>query len=268
MSSPSWLPGHVESLDIPACTTARYDCPVCEGKNTFSVTDDGHQRKWYCFHADCNVKGYTGVTLTKEYAKRAFRTPSKTSQDVDTKPTEFVVPDTFVSVGRSLDAELYLRKYGAYDAYLSGNADIQWDFKRGRFVFMVRHKGKIVDAAGRLVHGVGPKWYRYGNSRHPFSCGESDSAFVVEDCVSACAVSPNATGVALLGTNLLQEHIDFLSTFKRVFVALDKDATDKAIDMVRTLSTRVSTKLTVLHTDLKNMEKEERNDFIRSQLNR
>ena len=62
------------------------------------------------------------------------------------------MPDTFVSVGRSLDAELYLRKYGAYDAYLSGNADIQWDFKRGRVVFMVRHKGKIVDAAGRLVH--------------------------------------------------------------------------------------------------------------------
>ena len=105
-------------------------------KNTFSVTDDGHQRKWYCFHADCNVKGYTGVTLTKEYAKRASIL-QRTSQDVETKPTE-VVPDTFVSVGRNVDAELYLRKYGAYDAYLSGNADIQWDFKRGRVVFMVQ----------------------------------------------------------------------------------------------------------------------------------
>lgn len=268
MSSPSWLPGHVESLDIPACTTARYDCPVCGGKNTFSVTDDGHQRKWYCFHADCNVKGYTGVTLTKEYAKRAFKTQKTSPQITEAKTTDFVLPDTFVSVGRSLDAELYLRKYGAYDSYLSGAVDLRWDFKRGRVVFLVKHKGKVVDAAGRLIHGVGPKWYRYGSSRHPFYCGTHDSAFVVEDCVSACAVNPMATGVALLGTNLLQEHIDFLCRFKSVFVALDKDATDKAIDMVRTLSTKVSTKLTVLHTDLKNMEKEERNDLIRSQLNR
>jgi DNA primase len=269
MTSSSWLPGHVESLDIPACTTARYDCPVCGAKNTFSVTDDGHQRKWYCFHADCNVKGYTGVTLTKEYAKRAFKSPVKKEPVTPATEAEFVVPDTFVSVGRSLDAELYLRKYGIYDAYLSGSADLRWDFKRGRVVFLIKKDRKVVDAAGRLIHGVGPKWYRYGNSKSPFICGQSvRTAFVVEDCASACAVSGIVTGVALLGTNLLQQHIDSLSKFERVFVALDKDATDKAIDMVRTLSTRVSTKLTVLHTDLKNMVKEERDDFIRSQLNR
>lgn len=267
MKSPSWLAGHVESLDIPALTTARYDCPVCAKKNTFSVTDDGLQRLWYCFHADCNVSGRTGVTLSKQSAKTVFERP-KQSSPITNKFSEFEMPDTFVSVGRSLDAELYLRKYGAYDSYLSGTADIRWDFKRGRLAFLVKHKGKIVDAAGRLIHGVGPKWYRYGSSRYPFYCGTHSSAFVVEDCVSACSASSMATGVALLGTNLLQEHVEFLSGFERVFVALDKDATDKAIDMVRVLSPRVSTKLTVLHTDLKNMNKDERNDFLRSQLNR
>ena len=44
IDTPSWLEGHVESLQIPALTTARYDCPVCGAKNTFSVTDDGLQR--------------------------------------------------------------------------------------------------------------------------------------------------------------------------------------------------------------------------------
>ena len=72
VDTPSWLEGHVESLQIPALTTARYDCPVCGAKNTFSVTDDGLQRKWYCFHADCNVKGYTGVTLNSENAASVF----------------------------------------------------------------------------------------------------------------------------------------------------------------------------------------------------
>tara|TARA_R100000388_G_scaffold94333_1_gene81226 strand:- start:2892 stop:3683 length:792 start_codon:yes stop_codon:yes gene_type:complete len=259
-----WLPGYVESLDIPSCTTARYDCPACGAKNTFSVTDDGYQRMWYCFHADCNVKGYTGVRLTKEYAKKVYN-PVKSKEPVE---TPFEVPDTFVSVSRSVDAELYLRRYGAYDAYLDGSADVRWDFKRGRLAFLVKKGNKIVDAAGRLINGVGPKWYRYGSSRHPFHCGQHGTAIVVEDCVSACSVAHLSKGVALLGTNLLRQHIDFLAGFDRVFIALDKDATDKAIDMVRTLHSHVPTKLMVLHTDLKNMGKDERNDFLRSKLNR
>lgn len=267
MKSPSWLAGHVESLDIPALTTARYDCPVCAKKNTFSVTDDGLQRLWYCFHADCNVSGRTGVTLSKQSAKTVFDRP-KQSSPITNKFSDFEIPETFVSVGRSLDAELYLRKVGAYDAYLSALADIRWDFKRGRVAFLVKNKGKVVDAAGRLIHGVGPKWYRYGSSGLPFVCGSSDTAMVVEDCASACAISNKVTGVALLGTSLQTDHVEVLSRYKKVFVALDKDATDKAIDMVRVLSPRVSAKLTVLHTDLKNMNKDERNDFLRSQLNR
>ena len=163
---------------------------------------------------------------------------------------------------------MYLRRYGAYDAYLDGSADVRWDFKRGRLAFLVKRGNKIVDAAGRLINGVGPKWYRYGSSRHPFHCGQHGTAIVVEDCVSACSVAHLSKGVALLGTNLLRQHIDFLTGFDRVFIALDKDATDKAIDMVRTLHSHVPTKLMVLHTDLKNMGKDESNDFLRSKLNR
>ena len=267
MKSPGWLAGHVESLDIPALTTARYDCPVCAKKNTFSVTDDGLQRLWYCFHADCNVSGRTAVTLSKQSAKSVFDRSSAKPPPSRTSNT-YEVPDTFVSVSRSIDAELYLRKVGAYDAYLSGLVDIRWDFKMGRVVFMIKKNGKIVDAAGRLINGVGHKWHRYGSSKHPFICGRQSVAILVEDCASACAVSESAVGVALLGTNLLPEHVDVLSGYDQVFVALDKDATDKAIDMVRILHPHVPTKLTVLHTDLKNMDKDQRNEFLRSQLNR
>ena len=77
------------------------------------------------------------------------------------------------------------------------------------------------------------------------------------------------TGVALMGTNLLRDHIEVLRTYDRVIVALDKDATDKAIEMVRVLTQEgISAKLAVLKNDLKNMEREERNDFLRSQVNR
>ena len=72
-----------------------------------------------------------------------------------------------------------------------------------------------------------------------------------------------------MGTNLLQEHIDVLRRYDKVIVALDKDATDKAIEMVRVLAQEgVPAKLAILNNDLKNMEREERDDFLRRQINR
>lgn len=258
--SPSWLKGYVESLDIAALGRYRSDCPVCGKSNTFSVTDDGLQRLWYCFHADCNVKGRTGITLTKDFAKHAL---SRKENPPTQNCSQFEIPDTFVSLSRNLNAELYVRSVNAYDAYLSGRVDIRYDFKRNRVAYIVKDNRKIVDAAGRSIDGRKPKWYRYGNSKHPFTCGAFDTAFLVEDCASACAVSSLSTGIALLGTNLLPEHVNVLQNYKRVFVALDKDATDKALDMVRTLHNKVPTKLVILTQDLKNMKGDERDEFIR-----
>jgi DNA primase len=216
---------------------------------------------WYCFHADCNVKGRTGITLTKDFAKHALSRKEKPTPAPDT--SVFQIPDTFVSLSRNLDAELYVRSVNAYDAYLSGRADIQYDFKRNRVVYMVKDGRRIVDAAGRAIDGRKPKWYRYGNSKLPFVCGTHRTGFVVEDCASACAISRICSGIALLGTNLLPEHIDLLTQYEKINIALDKDATDKALDMVRTLHNRVPTKLVILKQDLKNMKGDERDEFLR-----
>jgi len=266
MKSPAWLCGYVESLDFPSLTRYRSDCPVCGKKNTFSVSDDGLQRLWYCFHADCNVSGRTGITLTKNHASKMFE--KRAERPPDPTPQTFTVPDTFVSLSRSIEAELYVKRVQSYDAYLAGRADIRYDFQRNRAVYLVKNGNKVVDAAGRSIDGRTPKWYRYGASKRPFTCGVHTCAILVEDCASACSVSNNATGIALLGTNLLAEHVDILKQYDRVFVALDKDATDKAISMVRTLHSHVPTKLIVLKTDLKNMKKDERDDFIRSYIDR
>jgi len=268
MKSPTWLKTYVEGLDIVPQTRYRSDCPVCNKKNTFSVTDTGLHRMWFCFHADCNVSGRTGVTLSRTAGQTAFRTVRDTPAPVSDKV--FEIPDTFVSLSRRVEAESYLRRVGAYDAYLSGAADIRYDVRMNRVVFLIKDGKRVVDAAGRSLDGRGPKWYRYGSSGSPFICGENRSvALVVEDCVSACAAhNIYTTAIALLGTNLLTKHVDILKQYERVFVALDKDATDKAISMVRKLHSHVPTRLMVLHTDLKNMEKDERDDFIRSYIDR
>ena len=63
----------------------------------------------------------------------------------------YELPNTFVSLSRNLDAELYVRSVHAYDAYLSGRADIRYDFKSNRVVYLVKHEGKVVDAVGRSL---------------------------------------------------------------------------------------------------------------------
>jgi len=260
MTNNEWVKKYVGNLHIVSYGRFRGDCPVCYRHNTFSVTDTGFERLWYCFHADCHTKGSTGVQLTKENSKVAF----KERLTKQTSDTEFVVPDTFVSLSRSKEAEAYVKRVGSYDAYLNGLADIRYDFQQERVVYLVKHNNKIVDATGRSLNGRKPKWRRYGRSKYPYVCGRDRlDLFIVEDCPSACCVSDSVFGLALMGTTLLDEHIDVIKKFKKVFVALDKDATSKAYIMMRKLRNYVPTKLIVLNKDLKDMERGERNEFIR-----
>tara|TARA_B100000161_G_C33514735_1_gene398159 strand:- start:826 stop:1053 length:228 start_codon:yes stop_codon:yes gene_type:complete len=62
------------------------------------------------------------------------------------------------------------------------------------------------------------------------------------------------TGIALLGTNLLDTHISTLQKYERVYVALDKDATRKGLDIVRKLQGIVPTNMMILNQDIKDMD--------------
>ena len=264
----NWIKNYVGNLHIVHNGRYRGDCPVCNRINTFSVTDTGFERLWNCFHADCNTGGSTGVQLTKENSKVAFKEQIEKEEKKET--SEFVLPDTFVSLSRSINAENYVKEVNSYDAYLSGLADIRYDYQQDRVVFLVKSlsNGRVVDATGRsLNNNRKPKWRRYGNSKQPFLCGKSRFLCIVEDCPSACSVSNNITGLALMGTSLLDEHIEIIKKFKKVYVALDKDATSKAISLIRKLRNYVPTKLIVLNKDLKDMNRGERDEFIKRYIN-
>ena len=207
----NWIKNYVGNLHIVHNGRYRGDCPLCGRVNTFSVTDTGFERLWYCFHADCHAKGSTGVQLTKENSKAAFKEKVTSIETND----EFEIPDTFVSLSRSKQAEEYVKRVGSYEAYLSGLADIRYDLQQDRVVYLVK------------------------------------------------SISNLAVGISLMGTSLLDEHIDVIKQFKKVYIALDKDATGKAILMMKKLRNYVPTKLIVLNKDLKDMQIGERNEFIR-----
>ena len=135
----------------------------------------------------------------------------------------------------------------------TGRAKLYYDPRQQRIVFIIRRKDNgIVGAVGRgLSSSVYPKWFLYGDKSYPFVCGTSDRAILVEDCASACAVSSIMTGVALLGTSLPDDYIPVLKEFKKVTVALDRDATSKAFDINQKLCYYVRSQVKILEEDLK-----------------
>lgn len=163
------------------------------------------------------------------------------------------MPSHFVSVLSNERAVAYLEKNHCTYAHSHRLANIKYDPVSDRVVFLVQLHGRVVDAVGRaLKSGVAPKWYRYGSSGVPFIVGTSkDLCLIVEDAASACAVSPIATGAALMGTRLQHSHLGVLKPFKLRVVALDADATRKALDISSVLRYYGDTAVVALPDDLK-----------------
>lgn len=245
---------YVQSLGLTEGESKRLACPACGKAGTFSVTHRDGSLMWNCFHADCEERGRTGERLTREKAAGLFTAlpdgkpavpfekPKCWSRQISQKGWEYV--DSVNTSGR-------------YD-------DIYYDVRHKRLVYAIYDRqGKLVDGAGRTLINARPKWYRYGNYRGGFQIGTSSTAFVVEDIPSAISISDWATGYALLGTSLRDEHIAELVKFDQVVVALDKDATDKALTYMRALNSIVPTGILMLDKDLKSMGERERECTIR-----
>ena len=257
-SMTTWIKDLVEDLTMAGSGKLRMDCPSCGKKNTFSVSEVNGERMWYCFHADCNIRGRTGLRIRKTTPTHPLLTKPK---DVSITNTflDFEVPKTFVSLSREPAAESYVKRVNAYGAYQNGLADIRYDFKTNRVAYLIRHNNRVVDAAGRaLDSNMKPKWWRYGKSGHPFVCGSGRIGVLLEDCASACSVANFLSGIALLGTSLLDSYIPTLRTYDRLVVALDKDATKKALELVRRLQAIRPTSLVILDKDVKDMTDDER----------
>ena len=62
--------------------------------------------------------------------------------------------------------------------------------------------------------------------------------------------------MALMGTNLLTEYLKYCKGYKQVTMALDKDASKKAMKLVHELSIHVRTKLKLIDKDIKTWTKE------------
>ena len=254
---------YIYNLDIPLGTSIRLDCPVCDGTNTLSVTQFNDCVKYYCFHANCSKGGVI---------KEGLSASSFSAYDEILKPHEPVGLELEKQNWRKNNYPVhffeYIKRNNCTSAWSKGLADIRYDYKRDRAVFLVKDRTKIVDAAGRYIGSglhSGPKWYRYGGSKLPFICGKHNHAVIVEDCASAASVSGFATGVALLGTFLQDEALSALNGFEKITVALDKDASDKSVDIALRLNAAYGDIVDVclLDRDLKRLTEDEAKEVLK-----
>lgn len=229
----------------------RIDCPYCGGKNTFSMIREGGNVRHHCFRASCtNSRGTRRYSRTLEEISNSVRKRKENSENEKT----FVIPNYF-QFGIVNDKMVkVLKDRNSLDAIRNG-VEVGYDPREERLLFFLKSSGQITGAVGRsLSFHIKPKSKIYPNSEGVFSAGEGSHAVLVEDCFSACSVSRTSgiVGVSLNGTNLAKEHLTFLKNYDMVTVALDKDATRKAIKLSKQLNFMgIKSKILYLQEDLK-----------------
>ena len=223
---------NLNDYDVSDGETQRMDCPVCRGKNTFSITNNMGDLVWNCYKVSCTVSGSTRVGMSIDDIKARFK-KIDTVDDIDFELPEYVIQRS---------GGLYMNRWCDRWGLNADKLGLMYDVKEDRVVFPVVHDGKIVDATGRSLGKRIPKWKRYGNSGLPYIHGCGKVAVVVEDCVSAAVVGDwsSYVGVALLGTSLQDSHRSYLSQFSTALIALDPDALTKSLQMAKELRGYVS----------------------------
>jgi len=243
----------LSDLDIRDDETQRVSCPICGGYNTFTVSRKEGRVLYNCYKASCDARGAKTVRRSMASIEAFLKgeTPDSSHQE-----TPLRLPDTlFPCLDRKICTE-YVEQLNIQYAVDAGYATVMYDIAENRCVFIIYDDNKeVIGAVGRaLTKGVLPKWKRYDKRKDlMFVCGDKKgTAVLVEDCASACTVFASGfTGVALLGTSLSDLHISQLRVFDKVIVALDADASQKAIKIQKRLDDYVTTEVLFLTDDLK-----------------
>lgn len=242
---------------VPENQKLRYNCPSCFGENTLSISKIGSDVQWNCFRVSvgkCKLRGrkwrLASLDSLKSRLKGVF------------KPVEtFSIPDYWIRGISSKKAFNIVLNTNSLVPYQKGYFNVAYDPRLNRLVYLVKLGSNIVGGVGRAMGKEKPKVYNYPNSADtPFTCGAGKYVVLVEDCASACAVSnhPKFSGLAMLGTSLKDEYIEYACKYDKIIVALDNDAKTVALKLKNTLTYyHKDVSIWFLNKDIKDMNNEE-----------
>lgn len=225
-------------------TSMRIDCVFCGGRKTLSITKKDGTLLWHCFHANCAVSGAKDLGRTTAEIRSHLK-----SRQNKTLPRNFIPRLTSDCQHHSRVMD-YLQKNHCLAAYKDGAVKVRYCPASDRVLFYTSGEE---GAVGRALKKIRPKWKVYGELTSLLQVGNHDVAVLVEDAASACSVYATGehTGVALLGTNLSLKQKKLLRGFNKIIIALDKDASKKALRMCKELRGVTQTSVRFLERDLK-----------------
>jgi hypothetical protein len=269
------LQQYIKSLKFPF----RGDCPTCYGVRCFSASILNGVILYHCYRPSCNLKGKIDYEISIDDLRDSNLYVA--TQRVDTmggrQNSKYQIPDYFTSPLANLRCYNFLSRFNLLDLYTRFTDRIRYDPRQNRIVFILKDKDDVVrGAVGRLLvfSRINPRWSVY--SRHsgcPFSLGQEPSklsGLLVEDCISASVATQYSTStcdyIALLGTSISDETLKHLLVYKKLFIALDDDATNKSIILQKKLSPYIETHIIPLKTDIKYYSKEQFNQLEKEYL--
>ena len=231
------------------------DCPFCGGRKKFTIDKYDGKIVWNCYKASCNAKGaYSGkrsIEASKAYLAKMANQKKK--------PVITSVPTVVTKIDNHPPAIEYIKSVNSWEAYVAGDIKLSYAPAENRVLF---HNQAGTGAVGRSLGPARAKWWAYGELPEGIAVGKGTHAVLVEDAPSACSVSrlENVVGVALLGTNITSSIKKTLNKYDKVTLVLDKDASKKAVYLIRKHS-QVS-HLRITEEDLKCLTPKQLDDVI------
>ena len=207
----------LKSIKLSDGESKSIDCPFCNGKKKFSISNKEGMVLWNCYKASCKARG----AYQKGYGLKGAKNRINNIRQVSRKKTR-TIPEILSNPINNPAVMKYLDENGCLYAFSNSLIDIRYAPVDNRCLFL-SEDGK--GAVGRTLGESLPKWMSYGDT-NLLAVGASNRAVIVEDAPSACAVAATEmyTGVAILGTNLSTKQKHDLKQYKNITICLDNDA--------------------------------------------
>jgi hypothetical protein len=223
--------------------TRRILCPACGGGHTaeksFALRKEQDCIKYKCWRASCGVKGII------DYFGSFLEEPQAPPPPADFKGRHFLGSLSEIPLaGRSM----FKQRFGLEDNDLEF-AGVRWAPESDRYSFPVenpRGVNKGLTLRTFHEHSIHPKWEAFPNYKdvcwqgwYVRSWTRKMPVVVVEDALSALKVSRQYRAAFLNGTDI---NLDKMSEMigeagdAGVIIALDKDASEKAINLLQKYS--------------------------------
>jgi hypothetical protein len=240
-------------------TSKYFDCPACGKKVKLGITIKPEGILYHCFSNSCklNKARLLSSHLTASSMAQILNRKGKEHREATFEPPQHLIGGFASETGLRMAAN-----YDLMEAYLNKMFKTAYDPRLERQVFYYRNENNaVVGAMGRALRAHHrPKAYIYpGSIKTPWICGTSQEAILCEDVLSAVkAYNIGKTGIALSGTTLALEYLDTFKKYKKVYVALDKDASMKSLEIKKLLDVYVKeVKIVLLERDLKDLTREQ-----------